>query len=227
MVAAALIDSAPLLMVLLLASGMGWMVMLSTFNTTLQLTLATWVRARGLSAYLIVFLGGQGLGALIWGAVGQWIGVPLALLVATGLLIVGTATLLRWRLSTETLDRTVTSPWPDPEIDVEPESQAGPVVVEVTYVVEEQVEEFLAAVRALGLSRRRTGATSWALYSDVSDHSVFVEVFSVPTWNEHLRQHYERLTGYDQELELRVEAFDARGADGGSTTRHLVAVRGS
>ncbi len=226
MVAAALVDSAPVLMVLLLASGMGWLVMLATFNTTLQLTLATWVRARGLSTYLIVFLGGQGLGALIWGAVGQWIGVPRALLVATGLLIVGTATLLRWRLPTEKLDRTVTTPWADPEIDVEPEPSSGPVMVEVTYVVEDRVEEFLVAVRALGTSRRRTGATSWALYTDVSDHTAFVEVFSVPTWNEHLRQHHERLTGHDQELELRVETFDARGEAGGSTTRHLVAVHG-
>ena len=112
-----------------------------------------------------------------------------------------------------------------PTYDVAPDPVDGPVVVEVTYCVEERVEEFLAAARALGLSRRRTGATSWVLYRDVADHTVFVEVFSVPTWSEHLRQHYERMTGYDSELERRVEAFDARGPEGSSTTRHLVAIR--
>ncbi len=225
MVATAVVGSAPLLMVLLLASGVGWLVMLSTFNTNLQLTLAGWVRARGMSTYLLVFLGGQGVGALVWGAVAQWIGVSPALLLATGLLIVGAGTLLVWRLPSASLDRTISAPWPDPEVDVAPDPVDGPVVVEVTYCVEEWVEEFLAAARALGLSRRRTGATSWVLYRDVADHTVYVEVFSVPTWSEHLRQHYERMTGYDSELERRVEAFDARGPEGSSTTRHLVAIR--
>lgn len=48
-------------------------------------------------------------------------------------------------------------------------------------------------------SRLRTGATGWALYQDGADSRVFIEQFSVPSWDEHLRQHRERQTGTDLE----------------------------
>ena len=223
MVATALVRSPWLLMVLLLASGVGWLVELSTFNTSLQLTLAGWVRARGLSTYLIVFLGGQGLGALLWGAVGQLFGVTWALLAATGLLLLGVLTLLWWPLQTESLDRTISAPWPEPAVDLPVGDSAGPVVVEVGYTVTGDPAEFLRAARQVGVSRRRTGATSWAIYRDAADRTSYVELFSVPTWGEHLRQHHERLTGYDQELEQRLESLGVADPDrDGSTTRHLV-----
>src|SRR4051812_43318705 len=43
----------------LLVAGMGWMVVISTVNASLQLFLPRWVRARGLATYQIVFAGGQ------------------------------------------------------------------------------------------------------------------------------------------------------------------------
>jgi hypothetical protein len=33
------------------------------------------------------------------------------------------------------------------------------------------------------------------------------EVFEVPSWEEHLRQHHERTTAFDQELLDRVRAL--------------------
>jgi MFS family permease len=226
MLGAALLPSALAVMILLLASGIGWVVLLSTFNTTLQLTLAGWVRARGLSTYLIVFLGGQGLGALLWGTVGQAIGVPEALLAASGILVLSVVTLLWWRMPTGSYDRSVT-PWPDPEIDVAPDEEDGPVVVEVAYTVTGDPAEFLRSAQAVGVSRRRTGASSWAMYRDLADHTSYVEVFTVPTWGEHLRQHYERITGYDHELEQRLRTFDVNASEPGDTLpRHLIAVEG-
>jgi len=72
------------------------------------------------------------------------------------------------------------------------------------------------------VSRRRTGATAWTLYQDAGDGSVYVELFTVPTWGEHLRQHHERLTGYDRELDLRMRAF----TDEPSVIRHLLPAEG-
>ena len=233
MVAAGLAPNAYLLLPLLLASGVGWLVMLSTFNTTLQLTLASWVRARGLSTYLIVFLGGQGIGAVLWGFVGQLMGVPVALLVATALLIVGAGTVLIWPLQTQTRDRTIVEPWPEPEPDEPIPPSAGPVLIQAEYVVTGDPTDFLAAARLAGLSRRRTGASSWGLYQDATDHTVYVEIYAVPSWDEHLRQHHERMTGYDVELDARLRSFDARAMptlDGelpvgpAVPARHLIAV---
>lgn len=56
---------------------------------------------------------------------------------------------------------------------------------------------FLAAMQQLRRSRRRTGAMSWELYRDGDRPVRFVELFRVPSWQEHLRQHAGRLTAAD------------------------------
>jgi hypothetical protein len=48
-------------------------------------------------------------------------------------------------------------------------------------------------------SRLRTGATDWGLYKDGQNPRLFIELFTVPSWEEHLRQHEERQTGTDLE----------------------------
>lgn len=224
MLGAALATSPALVMALLLVSGIGWLVMMASFNTTLQLVLADWVRARGLSVYQIIFMGGQGLAAVLWGFVGEWIGVTPTLVLATALLLAGAATLPMWRLYTRELDLTISVPWPDPEVDLEPAHGDGPVLVEVTYCVADDGEQFLAAARYLGRVRRRTGALTWGLYQDVADHTVFVEVFTVATWGEHLRQHYERTTATDEAIVRRVNAFHLAEGSEGPEGRHLIAV---
>jgi hypothetical protein len=56
-------------------------------------------------------------------------------------------------------------------------------------------------------SRQRTGATRWGLFQDGEDPGKFVEVYQVPTWEEHLRQHEGRLTGSDEQAEERATAL--------------------
>jgi hypothetical protein len=55
------------------------------------------------------------------------------------------------------------------------------------------------------LSRLRTGATHWGLFRDGEARDRFVELFVVPSWAEHLRQHSERLTGTDRKYEEEVD----------------------
>ncbi|WP_345033518.1 MFS transporter, partial [Kutzneria kofuensis] len=73
-------------------AGAAWIGVLSTLNAAMQLTLAGWVRARGLAFYLIVFMGGQAFGAAIWGIVAGYAGLTITLFVAAGLLVLGAAT---------------------------------------------------------------------------------------------------------------------------------------
>ena len=187
---------------LLIPAGAGWLVNLSTLNTALQLTLPGWVRARGLSAYLLIFLGGQGVGALIWGFIAGG-GIVPALLAAAALLVAGAATLRWWPLYAETgrLDRTIVSTWPEPVLVLEPQPADGPVLVEITYTVPpERADAFRAAMQPVGLSRRRTGAFDWGLFRDVATPNRYIEAFLVPSWSEHLSQHNGRTTGYDAQL---------------------------
>ena len=61
-------------------------------------------------------------------------------------------------------------------------------------VAAEREADFLAAMEELRGSRLRTGASRWELYRDAEHPDRFVEMFSVPSWEEHLRQHEGRLT---------------------------------
>ncbi|MYS20612.1 Predicted arabinose efflux permease, MFS family [Streptomyces sp. DvalAA-14] len=206
--------------VALVVAGVGWLYALSTLNTTLQLALPGWVRARGLALYLMVFLGGQGVGTLLWGLLAGAAGTRATLLVSTGLLLAAAATLRAWPLHerTGTLDRDIVAPWPEPALDLDPAAADGPVLVEVTYQVpESDVPAFQEAMASVAASRRRTGATAWSLYRDVAGGS-WVEVFQVASWGEHLRQHGERLTGYDADLLTRARTLTRAEP----TVRHLV-----
>jgi quinol monooxygenase YgiN len=90
----------------------------------------------------------------------------------------------------------------------EPEPDTGPVLVSVEYTVAPEREAaFLQAMQHLRRSRRRTGATRWGLYRDGDRPNRFLEVFSVPSWEEHLRQHAGRLTAADRETEEAALAY--------------------
>ncbi|MFL5548509.1 MAG: MFS transporter, partial [Gemmatimonadales bacterium] len=116
------------------------------------------------------------------------------------------------------LNRDPSRPWPEPHLGMEPEEDIGPVLVATTYTVAPgRQERFLQAMRDLRLSRLRTGAIRWELYRDGAFPNRFVEEYTVPSWEEHLRQHHGRLTGADAEIEARVDEL----ADGPPQSAHL------
>ena len=94
--------------------------------------------------------------------------------------------------------------------------QGGPVLVTVEFTVApERQASFLEAMDQLRGSRLRTGATRWELYRDAERPNRFVEMFSVPSWEEHMRQHHGgRLTGTDREIEEAALAFSDPPARG-------------
>ena len=54
-------------LVALVIGGASWLLCLSTLNASMQLSLPSWVRARGLSVYQLIFMGGQAIGSVVWG----------------------------------------------------------------------------------------------------------------------------------------------------------------
>src|SRR6185437_637219 len=53
----------------LLAAGVAWVAVVATVNVAAQVALPAWVRARGLSIFMIVFNGMMALGSAVWGLV--------------------------------------------------------------------------------------------------------------------------------------------------------------
>ena len=51
----------------LILGGLAWILALSSLNSLYQLTLPGWVKARGMSFYLIVFQGGNAVGSAVMG----------------------------------------------------------------------------------------------------------------------------------------------------------------
>lgn len=204
----------------LILAGAAWIGVLSTLNAAMQLTLAGWVRARGLAFYLIVFMGGQAFGSAIWGIVAGYAGLMITLLIAAGLLVLGAATGWWWPLyDGGNLDRSVATGWADPSLVLELRPTDGPVLVQIEYrVPEDNVDEFTRAMTVVERSRRRTGATSWGLHRDLADAVLFLETFQVPSWAEHLAQHHSRYTGADHDVLDRAR----RLTQGEPTVRHAL-----
>jgi MFS family permease len=188
---------------LLLVCGFAWTATVSTVISELQLFLPSWVRARAIAVYLMVFLGSQALASPVWGLLTQYAGLRTAVLAAAALVLVSAAGGLVWQVPDhQHLDRTPADYWGPAAITLDPDPATGPVVVVVEYdVADDQEEPFLAAMEQLRLSRLRSGASRWDLYRVGETPEVFVEEFQIPTWREHLRQHEGRLTVEDQEIE--------------------------
>ncbi len=198
----------PALLILVFA-GLAWTAVISTLNAELQLFLPVWVRARGLAVYLVVFTGSQAATSVVWGQVSTRVGVQATFLIAAGVVAAGVLAGIALSVpETGHLDREPAVYWGDARVAVEPEPDAGPVLVTVEYVVAaDRQAGYLAAMDELRRSRRRTGATSWELYRDAERPDRFVEVFRVPSWDEHLRQHGGRLTADDQQVEEAALAY--------------------
>jgi len=201
-------------------AGMAWTTVMSSANVAMQLFLPGWVRARGLAMLQVVFAGGLALGALAWGALADAAGLAAAELTAAAVLLAGATTIVWWPLhDTQGLNRDPAVYWPEPQLVLEPEPRTGPILITANYQVRpENADEFVAAMEAVRRSRMRTGATRWGLFRDGEVKDTFVEVYLVPSWDEHLRQHEGRLTGSDQAAEERAQAL----VDGPPRVSHLL-----
>jgi len=183
-------------------AGAGWLALLTTLSAAAQLVLPGWVRARGLSVYLLVMMGGMALGSAGWGTVAESFGVPRALEIAGA--AVAVSRLFVWRLRLPEGDGPDLSPaprWPDPQLGVAVAADRGPVLVTVEYEIDPaDAEGFARAMHALGRIRLRDGALRWNLWGDAARPGAYLEGFVVESWLEHLRQH-ERMTAADREVQ--------------------------
>jgi MFS family permease len=203
-----LVRSTVVVVVALAPAGMAWVGMLATVNTLLQLFLPTWVRARGLSVYQMVLFGAQGLGAVVWGVVADSFGLTVTFLIAAGLTAAMAASIRVWPfVDTASMDRR-TLVRPDPDVELTTDVDSGPVVVRTTYSIPaDREQDFMSAMASVRESRLRTGATQWGLFRNGERPGEFEEIFVVASWDEHLRQHRERMTATDLAYEDQAKGL--------------------
>lgn len=216
MVVPGLLPAIPLLIVL----GYAWTATAATLNAELQLFLPGWVRARAVAVYMMTFTGAQALASPVWGLVAQHVSLAAAVWTASGLVVIGGLVGFAWHFpESEGLDRAPVSYWGEAQLVDEPEPDAGPVQVQVTYAVPPaQYAAWREAMDGMRRSRLRSGALRWEVYRVGELADTYLEVFTVPSWAEHLHQHQIRLTAEDQAIEEHAFSFVARTP----TTVHLL-----
>jgi MFS family permease len=197
--------------VALAIGGMAWILALSTLNSIYQSSLPSWVKARGMGFYLIVFQGGTAIGSAAMGIAAEQAGLSSTLLAAAIGLALGPLLGLRAPFRAIAPEELLPAgDWPAPAL-VDSEAPSGPVMVSVEYRPREELcDDFLAELYDARFSRRRTGASSWRIWRDSADPSRFLEQFVVASWQEHLRQH-ERVSVRDQERLQRIAAMSQAG----------------
>jgi MFS family permease len=222
MVVIGAVHSVALVLLVLPTVGLSWIAVQSTLNAAAQVVLPDWARARALAYFQLVFMGGQALGALMWGGVAATTSLRTAFVAPAAGLVAGAVLGFRTlALHAAELDVRSARHWPEPVVRHDPPPEAGPVLVTLEWLVEPgQEHAFVAAMEPVSRSRKRTGATLWGLFQDAEDPTVFLETFTVRTWHEHLRQHLERGTVMDLELERQARDLLRPGEE--PRVRHLL-----
>jgi MFS family permease len=198
-----------------LLAGLGWITVLTNLHVSAQTALPGWVRARGMSIFLMVFFGAMAAGSVLWGQLAQHTSIATALVVASVAALIALAATRSARLGqAEDIDLTPSSHWATPIVYGETEDHfgRGPVMISITYrVAPGDVPGFLSALRELAGERYRDGAFQWNIFQQSEDPELWIESFQVSSWAEHLRQH-DRVTEHDRRLQEQVQQFH-RGED--------------
>jgi quinol monooxygenase YgiN len=210
-VAAATIGYSPwlaLTLPALLIAGAGWVLVLSTFNVTVQMSVPRWVVARALALYQMAAFGGMAGGSWLWGSLAQSQGLDTALGLSSGVLLLAVVIGLRVPLpSTANLNMDLLRRWTEPQTQIPIEPRSGPVVVSIAYRIrEEDIDAFLAVMDERRRVRRRDGARQWRLLRDLAEPDTWVEKYQTATWLDYVR-HNQRITQADADISRRIYAL--------------------
>jgi MFS family permease len=198
----------------MLLFGLGWTAAYATIQAAAQLVCPPWVRARSLSIYQLAQNGALTVGSFFWGWVGGQIGVPHTFLAAAA---VGLVLLILARHAGIEAITAVSVPAglgpiqgpeaPAAELAGRLRDVHGRVMETVQYrVPPEQRAEFLGLMREMRYVRGRAGALFWQVYEDVAHPEGWMEVWSMESWTDHLRE-ATRLSEDDKKLLARLSVF--------------------
>lgn len=192
----------------LLIGGACWVLALSHFNVTVQMSTPRWVVGRALSIYQMATFGGIALGSWIWGVVAETHGVEAALIASSLTMLAGGAigfAVPLPQLTTKNLDPL--NRWTEPLLSLDLKPRSGPIAIMIEYVIQEKdLPEFIELMAERGRIRRRDGARNWTLARDLENPDIWMESYHTPTWLEYVR-HNTRATFADAAISERIRAL--------------------
>lgn len=191
----------------LIVAGACWVLALSLFNVTVQLSTPRWVVGRALALYQMSTFGGMTFGSWTWGMIAEEWGVSAALVTSAVTLLLGAAIGLRYALpGLVALDLDPLT-FREPELLLDLKPRSGPIMIMVDYVVDQKdVDEFLAVMSERRRSRIRDGARQWALLRNLENPELWTESYHFPTWVDYIR-HNQRRTTADQAISERLRSL--------------------
>jgi MFS family permease len=198
----------------MLVFGLGWTSAFATIQAAAQLVCPPWVRARALSIYQLAQNGALTLGSIGWGVLGGTIGIPHTFLAACilGLVLMvfvrGYSIEAIVRADSPAVEQTALLPEaPAPEFVPLLRNARGRIMEIAYYHVEPSRRiDFLKLMNELRHVRGRAGALFWQVYEDVAHPEGWVEMWSMESWTDHLREAI-RLSEDDKRLLAAAAAF--------------------
>jgi len=172
------------------------------------------VRARSVAMNLVAVQACMAIGSPAWGLVAEWTDTRLAMALSSIALFVLILLVrdVRVRMGSED-DVTLGAALPELALPAEPEPHDGPVLIQVEYQIPpEHREAFLQAIRKVGPTRQRNGATSWRVFRDVEHDGRFVERYIIESWAEYVRLR-ARMTMADRALQTRAQDLQAKDVE--------------
>jgi MFS family permease len=211
----------------MLLFGVGWTSAYATIQAAAQLVCPPWVRARALAIYQLAQNGALTAGSFAWGWFGGAVGLADTLLVAAGIgMVLGflvrrcSIDIAAGRTASARAEPLSTPEAPAAELVPLLRRTRGRVMETVHYQVEpSQQAAFLAAMADVRKVRGRAGAVFWQLYEDVAHPEGWMEVWSMESWTDHLRE-VTRLSEEDRAALARAGVFRC-GGDGPRPARYI------
>jgi len=184
----------------LMLAGASWVITLSLFNVTIQLSTPRWVVGRAIALYQTGTFGGMAAGSWTWGVIAEGFGADRSMIVAAALLILGALVGLRVPIPDFTdLNLSPLNGFTEPPLRLDLKPRSGPIMIMIDYEIRQKdMPEFLEAMTTRRRIRIRDGAQQWALLRDLESPDIWTETYHVPTWVEYVR-HHERRTQADAE----------------------------
>ncbi len=197
----ALSTNTALTAIVLIVPGACWVLALSLFNTTVQLSAPRWVVGRALSFYQTTTFGGMAVGSWIWGVGAENLGVSVSLSLASLAMLAGGLAGLRNPLPQFTdVDMSPLNKFNEPMLRLDLQPRSGPIVLQIDYEIgEDDIPEFLTLMARRRRVRIRDGARQWALMRDLEHPEIWTESYHTATWADYVRHNRRRLQ-IDEEI---------------------------
>lgn len=193
---------------IMMVCGMAWLTVANSLTTSAQLTLPSWVRARGMSIYQMSLMAGSAIGAAVWGKLASELDVTGSILISSVFGLMTIFLIRNYRIDKHAADdMTPVCPLERPYATKDIDLQAGPVVISIEYHVhQDHLEEFREVMARARKSRLRQGALSWSLFEDAEQIGKFIENFVFETWADYLRR-FDRFTVQDLAMQEERQKY--------------------